>query len=162
MRPDRGSGGQLWNWTHNPGMCPDGGLNLQPFGVQNNAPTNWATQPGRHKLFLKEEGRKTRQKASSPLAWLTWQQPSVLWQRHLFLGPLDPTFGIPQAPQIYPEKVHLGVCVLLPWRPAGGGEADGRNCGEWSYTVHLPGPNIRHSPPPTPKRLSEMSKSSYI
>ena len=32
--------------TRNPGMCPDWGLNLQPFGVQDDAPTNWATQPG--------------------------------------------------------------------------------------------------------------------
>ena len=29
--------------THKPGMCPDWELSLQPFGAQDNAPTNWAT-----------------------------------------------------------------------------------------------------------------------
>ena len=33
-------------WTYNLRMCPDLELNLQPFGVENSAPTNWATQPG--------------------------------------------------------------------------------------------------------------------
>ena len=30
-------------WTRNLGMCPDWGSNPQPFGLQDNAPTNWAT-----------------------------------------------------------------------------------------------------------------------
>ena len=32
-----------------PGMCPDWESNPQPFGVQDDAPTNWATWPG---LFI--------------------------------------------------------------------------------------------------------------
>lgn len=32
--------------THNEGMCPDRELNPPPFGVQDSAPTNWATSPG--------------------------------------------------------------------------------------------------------------------
>ena len=32
--------------THKPGMCPDSESNQQPFSAQNNAPTNWAMQPG--------------------------------------------------------------------------------------------------------------------
>ena len=35
-----------WDRTHNPGMCPDQGLNPQPFGIRDNVPTNAATQPG--------------------------------------------------------------------------------------------------------------------
>ena len=34
------------DWTCNPGMCPDWELNLQPFGVPDNALNYWATQPG--------------------------------------------------------------------------------------------------------------------
>ena len=36
MHPD-------WGQTRNLGTCPDQGLNLQPFGVQDDAPTNGAT-----------------------------------------------------------------------------------------------------------------------
>ena len=32
--------------TYNLGMCPDWELNLQPFKVWDNTPTNWASQPG--------------------------------------------------------------------------------------------------------------------
>ena len=32
--------------THNLGMCPDWELNPQPFGVQDDATSNWAAQPG--------------------------------------------------------------------------------------------------------------------
>ena len=32
--------------THNRGMCPDRELNLQPFDVPDDTPTNQATQPG--------------------------------------------------------------------------------------------------------------------
>ena len=31
--------------THNLGVCPDQELNPQPFGVWEDAPTNWATWP---------------------------------------------------------------------------------------------------------------------
>ena len=34
------------DWTQNLGMCPDWELNLQPFGVWDEALTNRATQPG--------------------------------------------------------------------------------------------------------------------
>ena len=40
------------DWTHNLGVCPDQGLNLQPLGVKDNAPTNWATQPGLYQFFI--------------------------------------------------------------------------------------------------------------
>ena len=39
--------------THNLGMCPDKELNLQPSGVQDDAPTNWATS--QDSIFLKIE-----------------------------------------------------------------------------------------------------------
>ena len=32
--------------THNPGMFPDQESSLRPFGLWDNASTNWATQPG--------------------------------------------------------------------------------------------------------------------
>ena len=32
--------------THNPGTCPDQESNQRPFGLPDNAPTNWAHQPG--------------------------------------------------------------------------------------------------------------------
>ena len=38
-----------WDWTYDLGMCPDQGLNPQPFGEQYKAPTNWSTCSG---LFL--------------------------------------------------------------------------------------------------------------
>ena len=38
--------------THNLGMYPDQESNCQPPGAQNNAPTNWAMQPGPKKRFL--------------------------------------------------------------------------------------------------------------
>ena len=41
-----------WNRTHNLGMRPDQELNLQLFGVRDDAPTNWATQPGKANLYL--------------------------------------------------------------------------------------------------------------
>ena len=34
------------------GMCPDQGLNLQPFGVQDDTPTNWAIWPRREPIFI--------------------------------------------------------------------------------------------------------------
>ena len=34
------------DWTHSLGMCPYQKLNLEPFGVWNITPTNWATSPG--------------------------------------------------------------------------------------------------------------------
>ena len=37
--------------TCNLGMCPDWESNPQPFGVGDNAPTNWATQPGLELYF---------------------------------------------------------------------------------------------------------------
>lgn len=33
------------NQTYNLGMCPDQELNTQPLGVQDDVPTNQATQP---------------------------------------------------------------------------------------------------------------------
>ena len=38
--------------THNLGMFPDWELNQQPFGVQENAPTNWATQTGMASIYF--------------------------------------------------------------------------------------------------------------
>ena len=38
--------------TSNPGMCPDQGSNLQPFGAQDDSPNNWATQPGQGEWFI--------------------------------------------------------------------------------------------------------------
>ena len=35
-----------WGQNHNLGMCPDEESNLQPLGVQVDAPTNCATWPG--------------------------------------------------------------------------------------------------------------------
>ena len=35
--------------TQNVGMCPDQESKLQPFGVQEDHPTNWGTQPGQVK-----------------------------------------------------------------------------------------------------------------
>ena len=37
---------RTWDGTHNLGMRPDQESNLQPFGVWDHAPTNWATWPG--------------------------------------------------------------------------------------------------------------------
>ena len=37
---------------HNLGMCPDWELNLQPFGVWDDVPTNWATRPGHNTILL--------------------------------------------------------------------------------------------------------------
>ena len=34
------------DWACNLGTLPDWELNLQPFGVWDGAPTDWATQPG--------------------------------------------------------------------------------------------------------------------
>ena len=34
------------DWTHNLGMCPYWQVNLQLFGIWDNAPTNWTTCPG--------------------------------------------------------------------------------------------------------------------
>ena len=44
MQPDQ-------DQTHNLGICPDWGSNLQHFGVWNDGPTNLATQPGQGKTF---------------------------------------------------------------------------------------------------------------
>ena len=38
--------------TRNRGMCPDYRSYPQPFGVQDNAPTNQATQPGLYTLNI--------------------------------------------------------------------------------------------------------------
>ena len=32
-----------WDWTHNRGMFSDWELNLWPFSLEDDAPTNWAT-----------------------------------------------------------------------------------------------------------------------
>ena len=40
--------------TCNLGMCPDQESNLQPFGIWDNAPTNWATWPGQKLFFIKK------------------------------------------------------------------------------------------------------------
>ena len=40
------------DWTHNPGMCPDWASNSQHLGVQDDAPTNWATWPGQFMQFF--------------------------------------------------------------------------------------------------------------
>ena len=37
--------------TCNPGMCPAWDLNLQPFVLQVDSPTNWATGPGLDNFF---------------------------------------------------------------------------------------------------------------
>lgn len=39
MRPD-------WRSNYNQGMCPDGIKPTTFFGICNNTPANWATQPG--------------------------------------------------------------------------------------------------------------------
>ena len=42
--------------TQNLGVCPDQESNLQPFGIWDTAPTNWAARPGQHFwLFYKEK-----------------------------------------------------------------------------------------------------------
>ena len=40
------------DWTQNLGMYLVHESNLQPFGVQGNASTNWATQPGQEKVHF--------------------------------------------------------------------------------------------------------------
>ena len=41
-----------WDQACSLGMCPDWELNLQPFGILDNIPTNQATQPGpSHYIF---------------------------------------------------------------------------------------------------------------
>ena len=39
------------DWTGNQGICPDQELNLQPFGVWDDAPTHLATKPGQGQTF---------------------------------------------------------------------------------------------------------------
>ena len=46
------------DWTHIPGMCHDWKLNPWPFGLQNNAPNNWAT-PARAELPFKNSFTET-------------------------------------------------------------------------------------------------------
>ena len=41
--------------AHNPGMCPDWESKLQLFGLQDNAPINWATQPGINNFYKIKE-----------------------------------------------------------------------------------------------------------
>ena len=43
---------RIRDWTHHLGMCPNWKSNPQPFGVWDNASTNWATQPGYKSLSL--------------------------------------------------------------------------------------------------------------
>ena len=66
------------NWTHNLGMCPDQELNLQPFGVQDNAPTNSATWPGQLLVFLMLKGLRTQFSFSSLHSLLRWSHPVLL------------------------------------------------------------------------------------
>ena len=40
--------------TCDPGLFPNWELNPQPFGVWDNAPTNWATQPGKYRTHYFE------------------------------------------------------------------------------------------------------------
>ena len=42
--------------TLNLGMCPDRELNLQPFGVWDDAPINRATWPGLNRFFFFKPG----------------------------------------------------------------------------------------------------------
>ena len=40
------------DWTQNLGMCPDWESNLQPFGVRDDAPTNWDTLASVRRCFF--------------------------------------------------------------------------------------------------------------
>ena len=39
------------DWTRNLGICLDQGSNPQPFGAQDDTPTNWAPWPGQPSNF---------------------------------------------------------------------------------------------------------------
>ena len=41
--------------AHNPGMCPDWGSNMGPFGLQAGAQSTEPHQPGPHNLFIPPE-----------------------------------------------------------------------------------------------------------
>ena len=43
------------DWTCNLSMCPDQESNPPPFSTQDDAPPNWATQPGQTTLFENAE-----------------------------------------------------------------------------------------------------------
>ena len=46
-------------------MCPDWGSNPQPFGVQDDAPTNGATWPGHWVIFLYRYSGTNNQEATA-------------------------------------------------------------------------------------------------
>ena len=52
------------DWTHNLGMYLDQEWNLQPFGIWDDAPTNWATWPGLCSYYWWPYRAYTRQSGS--------------------------------------------------------------------------------------------------
>ena len=74
--------------THNLGMCPDWGSNPQHFGVWDEAPSNWATQPGLTGYY-------------SPVVFSVsalGPRPSLVVKREKFEGRSLPTNGKKQGP----------------------------------------------------------------
>ena len=63
------------NRTHNLGMCLDRELNLQPFGVPDDSPANWATHSGQYGLALEVEFYDIL-----TLAWLIVAVSMLQWQ----------------------------------------------------------------------------------
>lgn len=47
----------MGDWTRSLNMCLDWELNIQPFGVQGDIPTNWATWPGVHFSCIKKRNQ---------------------------------------------------------------------------------------------------------
>ena len=53
--------------THSLGMCPDWDLNPQPLGVQDDAPTNWASRLGLKAFKVSGNGFKCIQQMKEEL-----------------------------------------------------------------------------------------------
>ena len=81
------------------GICPDWESNPQPFGVQDDAPTSWAMQPGQWGRFLYILLHSELMCISEALFWYNWLIINYIfkiynlnfWHVHIPIKPLSST-----------------------------------------------------------------------
>ena len=99
----------MWN------LIPWSGIEPGPLALGAWSLSHWTTREVPLLPLLKASQcncknylwKKIEQKTSGRPAWLMWQDPSVLWKRHMFLGLLNSPLWIPLQSPPLPEKVQV-------------------------------------------------------
>ena len=101
-------------WTYNLGMCPNQGLNPQPFGVRDIAPTNWATPARAGGKFLRAISSYGTCKSEWAIYIILDRLQIVFWAKLITVQLCPHTALFPPIPGLSPPSDSLFNPLAAP------------------------------------------------